>query len=102
MLELEGLPRHGVSVSVPAVKASSVPSLLAQKPGDRKNGAATVTLSSQKMAGLRELLLSEKLNTSAIQLQLTAQSQVQVVKRGQGAIAGTDVATRHSKRTRRE
>lgn len=37
------------------------------------------------MTGLKDLLLSEKLNTSAIQLQLTAQSQVQVVKRGRQA-----------------
>ncbi|KAI5745939.1 hypothetical protein M8J76_015719 [Diaphorina citri] len=35
-------------------------------------------LHSQKMRGLKTLLLSEKLNTSAISLQLTAQSQVQV------------------------
>lgn len=40
-----------------------------------------VVLSSKKFAGLRSLLLSEKLNTSAIQLQLTAQSQVNVNKR---------------------
>ncbi|XP_077530387.1 menin 1 isoform X1 [Haemaphysalis longicornis] len=65
------------------------------------SGAAAVTLSSQKMAGLKELLLSEKLNTSAIQLQLTAQSQVQVVKRGNPA-GPHEPTTRHSKRTRRE
>nr|CAG4640762.1 EOG090X0424 [Eulimnadia texana] len=35
-------------------------------------------LRSQKMAGLKDLLLSEKLNTQAISLQLTAQSQVQL------------------------
>jgi len=35
-------------------------------------------LHSRKMAGLKEVLLAEKLNTSAISLQLTAQSQVQV------------------------
>ena len=35
-------------------------------------------LRSHKMAGLKELLLSEKLNTHAISLQLTAQSQVQL------------------------
>uniref|UniRef100_A0A8D8YT63 Menin n=1 Tax=Cacopsylla melanoneura TaxID=428564 RepID=A0A8D8YT63_9HEMI len=37
-----------------------------------------LTLHSQKMRGLKTLLLNEKLNTSAISLQLTAQSQVQV------------------------
>ncbi len=41
----------------------------------------TVTLSSQKIAGLKHLLLADKLNTSAIQLQLTAQSQVNINKR---------------------
>jgi menin len=35
-------------------------------------------LHSRKMAGLKEVLMAEKLNTSAISLQLTAQSQVQV------------------------
>ena len=39
--------------------------------------AATLNLYSQKMKGLRKLLSSEKLNTSAIMLQLTAQSQTQ-------------------------
>lgn len=38
-------------------------------------------LHSRKMAGLKELLLAEKLNTHAISLQLTAQSQVQVGSR---------------------
>lgn len=37
-----------------------------------------VALSSEKMRGLKNLLLGEKLNTHAISLQLTAQSQVQV------------------------
>ncbi|XP_037272494.2 menin 1 isoform X2 [Rhipicephalus microplus] len=77
------------------------------KSGSRSSGdggAAAVTLSSQKMAGLKDLLLAEKLNTSAIQLQLTAQSQVQVVKRSQSNSAGGlhEPTTRHSKRTRRE
>ena len=35
-------------------------------------------LRSHKMAGLKDLLLAEKLNTHAISLQLTAQSQVQL------------------------
>lgn len=44
----------------------------------------SVVLTSQKMIGLKDLLLSEKLNTSAIQLQLTAQSQVYISKRPRG------------------
>jgi menin len=41
----------------------------------------TVTLSSQKIAGLKHLLLTDKFNTSAIQLQLRAQSHVNTNKR---------------------
>ena len=37
-------------------------------------------LHSVKMRGLKGLLCAEKLNTSAIQLQLTAQSQTEVKK----------------------
>lgn len=40
-----------------------------------------VTLYSQKMKGLKDLLLAEKLNTQAISLQVTAQSQVYVVNK---------------------
>ena len=46
-----------------------------------KEDKPSVTLSSQKIAGLKHLLLADKLNTSAIQLQLTAQSQVDTKKR---------------------
>ncbi|XP_023029830.1 menin 1 [Leptinotarsa decemlineata] len=44
----------------------------------------TVILRSQKMKELKDLLLAEKLNTHAISLHLTAQSQVQVGKKGRG------------------
>lgn len=56
-----------------------------QEEDEKVADAASVTLTSHKMTGLKDLLLAEKLNTSAIQLQLTAQSQVQVVKRGRQA-----------------
>ncbi|CAD7078982.1 unnamed protein product [Hermetia illucens] len=42
-----------------------------------------ITLYSQKMKGLKDLLLAEKLNTHAISLQVTAQSQV-AGKKGRG------------------
>ena len=51
-----------------------------QKQHEQKE-KTTITLTSQKMAGLKHLLLADKLNTSAIQLQLTAQSQVNINKR---------------------
>lgn len=75
------------------------------------NEKVCVILSSQKMAGLKDLLLAEKLNTSAIQLQLTAQSQVHVAKRGRSNTMTSNpitdfelhtLSSRSSKRTRRE
>lgn len=44
----------------------------------------TIILRSQKMKELKDLLLAEKLNTHAISLHLTAQSQVQIGKKGRG------------------
>lgn len=60
-----------------------------------------ITLYSQKMKGLKELLLAEKLNTHAISLQLTAQSQVQVAGRKSRSIGAINYAT-STKRSRRE
>lgn len=51
-----------------------------------------VILKSQKMIGLKDLLICEKLNTSAIQLQLTAQSQVYISKRPR---VGSFTSTKH-------
>ncbi|KAG8437812.1 hypothetical protein GDO86_008498 [Hymenochirus boettgeri] len=46
----------------------------------------TLTFQSQKMKGMKELLVAAKVNSSAIKLQLTAQSQVQPKRaRGPGA-----------------
>lgn len=58
-------------------------------------------LYSQKMKGLKDLLLSEKLNTHAISLQLTAQSQVQFNKNKSGANRDESFSSR-PKRSRRE
>lgn len=57
-----------------------------------------LVLHSEKMRGLKELLLAEKLNTHAISLQLTAQSQVQI---GKKAREDQSLGTR-PKRARRE
>lgn len=59
-----------------------------------------ITLYSQKMKGLKDLLLAEKLNTHAISLQVTAQSQVQVGKKGRHSLGSANYSS--SKRTRRE
>ncbi|CAG9762380.1 unnamed protein product [Ceutorhynchus assimilis] len=59
----------------------------------------TVVLHSQKMKELKDLLLAEKLNTHAISLHLTAQSQVQVGKKSRSDSTETSM---RPKRARRE
>ncbi|CAH0560130.1 unnamed protein product [Brassicogethes aeneus] len=58
----------------------------------------TVILHSQKMKELKDLLLAEKLNTHAISLHLTAQSQVQIGKKTRGDSSDSV----RPKRTRRD
>ncbi|KAK8381692.1 hypothetical protein O3P69_015025 [Scylla paramamosain] len=63
-----------------------------------------VRLASAKMRGLRDLLLADKLNSQAISLQLTAQSQVTMTKK-RGSIGGEVESSHHvgrSKRSRRD
>lgn len=61
-----------------------------------------ITLYSHKMKGLKDLLLSERLNTQAISLQVTAQSQVQVGKKFRGSVGGDYDGNTRPKRARRE
>lgn len=62
-----------------------------------------IILYSHKMKGLKDLLLAEKLNTHAISLQLTAQSQVQIGKKTRGAVEEPAVGvSQRPKRTRRD
>lgn len=68
------------------------------------NSRPRVTLYSHKMAALKPLLLAERLNTHALQLQLTAQSQLQ---RPQAPVKRRDdedaaAPTPRAKRARRE
>jgi menin len=56
-----------------------------------------VQLQSMKMKGMRRLLVAEKLNTSAIKLQFTAQSQVHLK---QSKVASHYDLTVPSRRTR--
>lgn len=61
----------------------------------------TITLYSRKMKGIRDLLLAEKLNTQAISLQVTAQSQVQVGgKKGRSSTMSGNLNS--AKRSRRQ
>jgi len=73
------------------------------QPELKSPGMPRLTLRSQKMKGLKDLLLAEKLNTHAISLQLTAQSQVQVNKKGRGGLE-PDIAAIgiRAKRARRD
>lgn len=67
---------------------------------DPENEKPKITLYSQKMKGLKDLLLAEKLNTHAISLQLTAQSQVQIGKKTR---SGDEIGiNQRPKRTRRD
>lgn len=60
-----------------------------------------ITLYSRKMKGIRDLLLAEKLNTHAISLQVTAQSQVQVGGKKSRSSVATSV-NYSAKRSRRQ
>ena len=65
----------------------------------------TVILLSEKMKGLKDLILAEKLNNKAISLQLTAQSQVQVAKKNRQPsdyLYGNNGASSRSKRIRND
>ena len=70
-------------------------------PPSKESPRVSMRLHSVKMRGLKGLLCAEKLNTSAIQLQLTAQSQTEVKK---GKAGGEDDCGGGSrpKRARRE
>ncbi len=64
-----------------------------------------ITLTSHKMKGLKDLLLAEKLNTNAISLQITAQSQVHVGKKSRLSQVGNEDNHENnlrSKRSRRD
>lgn len=67
-----------------------------------ENESPRIMLYSEKMKGLKDLLLAEKLNTHAVSLQLTAQSQVQIGKRTRGSDEVVSTAGHRPKRTRRE
>lgn len=59
----------------------------------------TITLYSRKMKGIRDLLTAEKLNTQAISLQVTAQSQVQVGgKKGRSMANSVNYSAKRSRR----
>ncbi|XP_021120293.1 menin isoform X4 [Heterocephalus glaber] len=62
------VPEGGSTAQVPAPAVSPPPE------------GPVLTFQSEKMKGMKELLVATKINSSAIKLQLTAQSQVQMKK----------------------
>lgn len=64
--------------------APSPPNKKERDEEDETTARPTVVLHSHKMKELKDLLLAEKLNTQAISLHLTAQSQVQIGKKCRG------------------
>ncbi|XP_023324624.1 menin [Eurytemora carolleeae] len=67
------------------------------KDGKSKSGKVHTRLYSAKMSGLKDLLQSERLNSSALHLQLTAQSQGETRRKGDGESTGGRI-----KRVRRD
>ncbi|KOX72153.1 Menin [Melipona quadrifasciata] len=61
--------------ALPPAPSTSQENLDPEVETDSEHERPRITLYSQKMKGLKDLLLAEKLNTHAISLQLTAQSQ---------------------------
>ncbi|KAL7298456.1 hypothetical protein TKK_0008244 [Trichogramma kaykai] len=92
----------GGGISTPSTSQDSLDDGLSELEIELETEEPRITLYSHKMKGLKDLLLSEKLNTHAISLQLTAQSQVQVGKKSTRHGDDSSGANLRPKRTRRE
>lgn len=90
--DTEGKPKS------PSPDSASSPSSQQQQ-APPSPGSAVVAFQSEKMKGMKELLCAVKVNSSAIKLQLTAQSQVQM-KRQKSTPAG-DYSMSFMKRQRK-
>ncbi|XP_038620206.1 menin [Tachyglossus aculeatus] len=64
----------------PAARGPEGPAPPAAPPASPPPEGPVLTFQSEKMKGMKELLVATKINSSAIKLQLTAQSQVQMKK----------------------
>lgn len=69
-------------------KKDEISCVIKKETDDIKLTEPEVTLYSQKMKGLKDIFLAEKLNTNAISLQITAQSQVSGKKPRSGSTGG--------------
>ncbi|XP_072736902.1 menin [Ciconia boyciana] len=68
------------SPSAPAAAAAAPPATGPPPPPPPAPGGLVLVFQSEKMKGMKDLLRAPKINSSAIKLQLTAQSQVQLKK----------------------
>lgn len=88
-------PSSGQRADRPALEKEEVPTSGPSPPPE----GPILTFQSEKMKGMKELLVAAKINSSAIKLQLTAQSQVQLKK--QKASAPRDYTLSFLKRPRK-
>ena len=107
MLELPLSASSVCGISTPSTSQDSLDDGLSElelELDSDENESPRITLYSQKMKGLKDLLLAEKLNTHAVSLQLTAQSQVQIGKKSRGVEKNEEVVgvNHRPKRSRRE
>lgn len=89
--DIEGKPK--------SPSQDSVSSPMSQEQASPSPAGPVVSFQSEKMKGMKELLCAAKVNSSAIKLQLTAQSQVQM-KRQKSSPAG-DYSMSFMKRQRK-
>lgn len=82
-----GLRGGDVDGTPKSPSADSIPSPMSQQQASPSPAGPMVVFQSEKMKGMKELLCAAKVNSSAIKLQLTAQSQVQM-KRQKSTPAG--------------
>jgi menin len=105
MLELPMSTSSVCGISTPSTSQDSLDDGLSEidlELDSDESESPRITLYSQKMKGLKDLLLAEKLNTHAVSLQLTAQSQVQIGKKTRGGEEVVSTIGQRPKRTRRE
>lgn len=97
--DAEGKPKSPSADSESSPSPEQQPMPLCHPPSSSSSSSPVVAFQSEKMKGMKELLCAAKVNSSAIKLQLTAQSQVQM-KRQKSSPAG-DYSMSFMKRQRK-
>ncbi|CAN9509776.1 unnamed protein product [Ophioblennius macclurei] len=94
-----GIARRRPSQSLRAADTEGKPPSPGGDAAPSPSAGPVVVFQSEKMKGMKELLCAAKVNSSAIKLQLTAQSQVQMKR--QKTTAGGDYSVSFMKRQRK-